>query len=123
MASTIGIARGRLSAAWFVLLTACGSGATAADPGSGGRAGSGASGGAGGGGGSGQSANGGGGAVLVDLPSCGDIPDCGGDPEGEWTVESGCLNVLRSFYTDPGCEDMLSAATVDATGTFIFLEG
>jgi hypothetical protein len=59
----------------------------------------------------------------VELPSCGDIPDCGGDPDGEWSVEAGCLNVLRSFYTDPSCEDMLAEATVDASGTYIFLEG
>jgi hypothetical protein len=123
MASTIGIGRRRLSAACFVLLAACGSGGTAPDPGSGGSTGVGASGGAGGQGGRGQSANGGGGAVPVDLPSCGDIPDCGGDPEGTWAVESGCLNVLRSFYTEPGCEDMLSAATVEASGTYIFLQG
>jgi hypothetical protein len=119
MASTVGIARGRVHAMGFLLLVACGSGGTAADPGSGGAGGTGPSGGSGGG----QSASGGGGAVPVELPSCGDIPDCGGEPDGEWTVESACLNVLRSFYTDPGCEDMLAEATVDASGSYVFLEG
>jgi hypothetical protein len=123
MASTVGIARGRLSAWCFgLLLAGCGSGGTAGEPSSGASAGTGANGGAGGGGG-GQSANGGGGAVPVELPSCGDIPECGGDPDGEWTVEAGCLNVLRSFYTDAGCEDILAGATVDVSGTYIFLEG
>jgi hypothetical protein len=121
MASTVGIWRGSVHALGLVLMMACGSGGTAADPGSGGAGNSGATGGAGGGGG--QSAAGGGGAVPVDLPSCGDIPDCGGDPNGEWSVASGCLNVLRSFYTDPGCEDILAEATVDASGTYVFLEG
>lgn len=115
MARTVGIARGWRHAASCLLITACGSGGTAPDPGTGGASG--------GSGGSGQSANGGGGAVPVELPSCGDIPDCGGDPDGEWSVQAGCLNVLRSFYTDPGCEDILAEATVDASGTYIFLEG
>lgn len=119
MASTLGIARGTRYAACLLLLAACGSGGTAPDPGSGGSAG----GGMGGGAGSDQGANGGGGAVPIELPSCGDIPDCGGDPEGEWSVSAGCLNVLRSYYTDPGCEDMLAGATVDASGNYIFLEG
>jgi hypothetical protein len=121
MASTIGRARGWVCAS-CVLLAACGSGGTAPDPSSGGAGASGGAGGTGGTGG-GQSANGGGGAVPVELPSCGDIPDCGGDPEGEWTVEMGCLNVLRSFYTDPDCEDMLAGATVDASGSYTFLLG
>jgi hypothetical protein len=59
----------------------------------------------------------------IELPSCGDIPDCGGDPDGRWSVEAGCLNVLRSFYTDPDCPDILTAATVDASGSYVFLEG
>jgi hypothetical protein len=101
----------------LLLVLSCGSGASRSD----GVGGSAATGGASGGGG--QSASGGGGAVPVDLPSCGDLPDCGGDPDGEWTVAAGCLNVLRSFYTDPGCEDMLADATVEASGTYIFLEG
>lgn len=122
MASTVGLARGWSYAACLLLAAACGSGGTATSPSSGGSGGAGANGGSGGTGG-GQSANGGGGAVPVELPSCGDIPDCGGDPDGEWTVETGCLNVLRSFYTDPGCEDIMAEATVDAAGTYIFLEG
>jgi hypothetical protein len=121
MASAVRFASGWLHALGLVLVAACGSGGTAPDPGSGGAGGTGAS--AASGGGAGQSASGGGGAVPVDLPSCGDIPDCGGNPDGEWSVASGCLNVLESFYTDPGCEDMLAEATVDASGTYVFLEG
>jgi hypothetical protein len=122
MASTVGIA-GRRTAFWcaVLLLAGCGSGGTAGEPSTGGTGSAAGRGGSAGSGG-GQSANGGGGAVPVKLPSCGDIPDCGGDPEGEWTVTSGCLNVLRSFYTDPGCEDILVGATVDASGSYYLLD-
>jgi hypothetical protein len=118
MTGRIGIARGRLYAA-ALLLAACGSGPTLGPPGTGGTGGSGRG---GAGGSSGSNAGGGSGSAPVELPSCGDIPDCGGDPDGQWSVQAGCLNVLRSFYTDPACQDILTAATVDASGSYVFLE-
>jgi len=80
------------------------------------------SGGTGAGGGSGgTSASGGTGAVQAMLPTCGAVPDCGGDPDGTWDVTAGCLHVLGNPYTREGCEDALAGATVDASGSYTFL--
>jgi hypothetical protein len=69
----------------------------------------------------GTSPSGGTGAVMAMLPTCGAVPACGGDPEGEWIITSGCLHVLANPYIREGCEDALAAAAVDVGGTYTFL--
>src|SRR5688572_27363801 len=72
--------------------------------------------GSGGSGSGGTNASGGTGAVMAMLPTCGPVPDCGGDPQGDWRIVSGCLHVLANPYTREGCEDALAAATADVAG-------
>lgn len=100
----------------LLLLAVAASSACGASGGGGGSGGSSASGGASGGSGP----TGGTGAVTAMLPTCEDLPDCGGDPSGTWDVTGACLSVLGNPYDRAGCEDALVGATLDASGSYTF---
>ena len=94
--------------------------AVAAASGCGGSGGDGSGGSSAAGGTSGTASYGGTGAVTAMLPTCADLPDCGGDPSGTWDVTGACLSILGNPYVRPGCEDALVGATLDASGSYTF---
>jgi len=76
-------------------------------------------------GGSGPAGTGGaGGSTEPPDGVCEDITPCGGDPQGSWNVRDSCFELLVPIFPDePGCEDIIGAATADVSGTFTFDNG